>query len=94
MTKDSLGDRMKADYENRMRCFLPRRTYTLLRVDGKSFHSYTRGCGRPFDAELMADMDAAAQALCENITGAQLAFVQSDEISVLLTDFASTQTEA
>ena len=85
---------MKADYERRTRLLLPRRTYTLIRVDGKAFHSYTRGCRRPYDHELMEDMDAAALALCENITGAQLAFVQSDEISVLLTDFAATQTEA
>lgn len=91
---DALGDRMKRDYENRARYYLPRRTYTLLRIDGKSFHNYTRGCRRPFDSELMADMDSAALALCENIDGAKLAFVQSDEISVLLTDFASKHTEA
>ena len=42
----------------------------------------------------MADMDSAAKALCENITGAQFAFVQSDEISILLTDFTTPQTEA
>ena len=92
--KDSLGDRMKADYENRTRFLLPRRTYTLLRVDGRNFHRYTRGCQRPFDLGLMEDMNAAALALCENIEGAQLAYVQSDEISVLLTDFGSPQTEA
>ena len=94
MTKDSLGDRMKADYEHRTRILLPRLTYTLIRVDGKNFHTYTRGCERPFDSGLMEDMDATALTLCENIEGAQLAFVQSDEISVLLTDFATPQTEA
>ena len=94
MNKDSLGDRMKADYERRTRFLLPRRTYTLIRVDGKSFHSYTRGCERPYDVALMEDMDAAALALCENLEGAQLAYVQSDEISVLLTDFAAMQTQA
>jgi tRNA(His) 5'-end guanylyltransferase len=85
---------MKRDYENRTRYYLPRRTYTLLRIDGKSFHNYTRGCQRPFDSDLMADMDTAALGLCENIDGAKLAFVQSDEISVLLTDFASQHSEA
>jgi tRNA(His) guanylyltransferase len=93
-SKDFLGDRMKRDYESRTRHFLPRRTFTLLRVDGKAFHTYTRGCARPYDLNLMADMDAAAKALCENIAGARLAFVQSDEISVLITDFATRQTEA
>jgi tRNA(His) 5'-end guanylyltransferase len=45
--KDPLGDRMKADYEGRTRLLLPRRTYVLIRIDGKSFHAYTRGCARP-----------------------------------------------
>lgn len=93
-SKDALGDRMKADYENRTRYYLPRRSYTLLRADGKAFHTYTRNCARPYDLDLMADMDAAAVALCENIEGAKLAFVQSDEISILLTDFATSHTEA
>lgn len=92
--KDSLGDRMKADYENRTRFLLPRRTYTIIRVDGKNFHRYTRGCQRPYDLGLMEDMDTAALAVCENIEGAQMAYVQSDEISVLLTDFGSPQTQA
>jgi tRNA(His) 5'-end guanylyltransferase len=92
--KDPLGDRMKADYESRTRLFLPRRTYVLIRADGKSFHAYTRGCTRPYDLDLMADMDATAVALCERVEGARLAFVQSDEISLLLTDFATAQTEA
>jgi tRNA(His) 5'-end guanylyltransferase len=85
---------MKSDYENRTRFLLPRRTYTVIRVDGKSFHAYTRGCRRPFDEDLMAAMDAAMIALCENIEGARLGYVQSDEISVILTDFGSPQTEA
>jgi tRNA(His) guanylyltransferase len=92
--KDNLGDRMKCDYENRTRHLLPRRTYTLIRIDGKAFHTYTRSCERPYDVDLMADMDATAIALCEQIMGAQFAFVQSDEISILLTDFATPQTEA
>jgi tRNA(His) 5'-end guanylyltransferase len=92
--KDPLGDRMKADYEGRTRFFLPRRTYSLIRLDGKGFHAYTRGCARPYDLDLMADMDTTAVALCERVEGAKLAFVQSDEISLLLTDFATAQTEA
>ena len=92
--KDDLGDRMKRDYESRTRFLLPRRTYTLIRIDGKAFHTYTRGCNRPYDLDLMADMDAAAAALCKEAQGAVFAYVQSDEISVLLTDFASVTSEA
>lgn len=92
--RDDLGDRMKRSYETRTRFFLPRRTFTLIRVDGRAFYNYTRTCARPFDIDLMADMDATAVALCQEISGARLAYVQSDEISVLATDFESTQTEA
>ncbi len=91
---DSLGDRMKEYYENRTKTFLTRRTYTMLRVDGKAFHTYTRGLERPFDAKFVADMDLTAIYMCENIQGAKLAFVQSDEISILLTDFEKLATSA
>ena len=56
--KDELGDRMKANYENRTRILLPRRTYTMIRIDGKAFHTYTKGCVRPFDTGLIADMNS------------------------------------
>jgi tRNA(His) guanylyltransferase len=92
--KDALGDRMKNNYENRTRYYLPRRTYTLMRVDGRSFHSYTKGCARPYDTDLMDAMDYAAQQMCEGIQGARIAFVQSDEITILITDFEDRQTEA
>jgi tRNA(His) 5'-end guanylyltransferase len=88
----AIGDRMKR-HEAAYRQLLPRRTYSILRVDGKSFHSYLRGCQRPFDEVFMADMDAVAEALCAEISGAVLAYTQSDEISVLYTDFGSPGTE-
>lgn len=88
----AIGDRMKR-HEATYRQLLPRRTYSVLRVDGRSFHSYLRGCARPFDEAFMADMDAVAEALCTEIAGAVLAYTQSDEISVLYTDFGSTGTE-
>jgi len=89
---DDLGNRMKDQYESRTRFLVPRRTYTLLRVDGKAFHTYTRKCIRPFDFGLMEDMDKTAMALCEEIQGAVFAYIQSDEISVLVTDFNETKT--
>jgi tRNA(His) guanylyltransferase len=73
---DSLGNRMKANYENRTRFFVPRRTYTVIRVDGRAFHTFTRGCERPFDARLIAAMDATALFLCREISGAKCAYVQ------------------
>ena len=89
---EKLGDRMKT-YEAATRLVLPRRTYTIIRVDGRAFHSYLRGCQRPYDLEFMIDMDAVAMALCKEISGAVFAYTQSDEISVLLTDFATPGTQ-
>lgn len=91
---DELGTRMKDDFENRSRILLPRRSYTIIRIDGKAFHSYTKGLNRPFDDALIDDMDQTAQYLCENIAGARFAFVQSDEISILITDFDNEGTQA
>lgn len=90
---DTLGDRIKRLYEKVTRYFLPGRTYTIIRVDGKAFHTYTKGLFRPFDAGLIEDMDNTAKYLCEHIQGAKFAFVQSDEISILLTDFDTITTQ-
>lgn len=91
---NGLGDRMKRQYEDRTRVMLPRRTYTIIRVDGKSFHTFTRHCEKPNDITLARSLDKAAQVLCEEAQGASFAYLQSDEISVLLTDFALPTTDA
>ncbi|MEU4825115.1 tRNA(His) guanylyltransferase Thg1 family protein [Actinomadura sp. NPDC023710] len=83
---------MKA-YEQVTRMVVPRRTYTIVRVDGRSFHSFLRHADRPFDDAVMAAMNAVAEALCADMSGAVFAFTQSDECSVLLTDFTGTGTE-
>lgn len=92
--KDDLGNRMKEFYENRTRMYLPRRTYAVIRIDGKAFHTYTKGLQRPFDDGLIEDMNLTAAYLCKNIQGAKCAYVQSDEISVLITDFDDVTTDA
>jgi tRNA(His) guanylyltransferase len=91
-TNTALGDRMKR-YEATTRYTLPRRSYTILRVDGRAFHTYLRGATKPFDEQFMADMNAVAEALCKEISGSVFAYTQSDEISVLATDFDTAQTE-
>lgn len=91
--KDALGDRMKDYYEDRTRIKLPRRTYTIIRIDGKAFHTYTKGLNRPFDDGLIEDMDETTAYLCKNIQGVKFGYVQSDEISLLLTDFDELTTD-
>ena len=93
-SKDDLGTRMKEFYENRYRIFLPRRTNVLIRIDGKAFHTYTRGLNKPYDDGLMEDMNETTKYLCENIQGAKMGYVQSDEISILITDYDDISTSA
>ena len=90
---ENLGQRMK-EYEAATRLTLPRRSYTVIRVDGIAFHTLTKKFKKPFDDQFVQAMNDAAIELCSTVMGAQFAFVQSDEISVLVTDFSRVNTEA
>ena len=92
--KDSLGDRMKNYYENAYRMYLTRRTPVIIRIDGCHFHTFTRGMKKPYDMVLKKAMWNTAIYLCEHIQNARLAYVQSDEISILLVDYNKFTTSA
>uniref|UniRef100_A0A7C3WHF2 tRNAHis guanylyltransferase catalytic domain-containing protein n=1 Tax=Desulfobacca acetoxidans TaxID=60893 RepID=A0A7C3WHF2_9BACT len=94
MEKSDLAQRMKSCYEDPYRIRLTRRTPVILRLDGKAFHSLTRHCQRPYDEHLRDCLCFAACRLCQEIQGAKCAYVQSDEISVLLVDFTRLDTQA
>jgi tRNA(His) 5'-end guanylyltransferase len=93
MKKDSIGDRMKC-YENVTRNYLTRRTPVIMRLDGKAFHTLTRNCVKPFDEFLSDAMISAAKVVMNEAMGAKLAYIQSDEISILLTDYDTLDTES
>lgn len=88
-----LSDRMK-DYESRSDFRLQRKVPVIGRLDGKASHTLTRGLERPFDESFHGCMVAVAAALCENVQGCQAAYTQSDEVTVLLLDTASHDTQA
>ena len=83
MSKDELGERMKG-YERAEagRSFMPRLPI-VIRLDGRSFHTFTRGLDRPWDQGLSDLMLATTSALVEE-TGALVGYTQSDEISLVL----------
>lgn len=91
--KDSLGDRMKR-YESVPKNYLTRRVPVIIRVDGKAFHTFTRGMKKPFDSVLMNTMKDTMKYLCENIQGCVFGYTQSDEITLVLTDYATITTDA
>lgn len=90
---DSLGDRMKK-YEAVPRNFLTRRVPVVIRLDGKAFHTFTKGMRKPFDRILMSTMQLTMRELCKNIQGCVFGYTQSDEITLVLTDYATIQTDA
>lgn len=94
MKKDNLGDRMKENYENRAKTQLLRRTPVIIRVDGKAFHTFTRGFKKPFDDILTEAMQQTMLALCKGIQGCVLGYTQSDEITLILTDYKKLETAA
>lgn len=91
---DAIGSRMKANYEDAYRTYLPKRMPVIIRVDGKSFSSYTRKLQKPWDHNLVEVMDYVGITLCSEIQGAQMAYIQSDEISVLLHNYKTLVSEA
>lgn len=90
---DSLGDRMKK-YESVSRNFLTRRVPAIIRLDGKAFHTFTKGMKKPFDEVLMEAMQRTMKYLCKNIQGCVFGYTQSDEITLVLTDYATIKTDA
>lgn len=91
---DALGTRMKEYYEAVPKTKLMRRTPVAIRIDGKSFHTFTRGFQKPFDAVLMDAMQKTMRYLCENIQGCVFGYTQSDEITLVLIDYQTLTTDA
>lgn len=93
MKYSALDTRMKS-YENVSRVYLTKRTPVIIRIDGKSFHTFTRGLDRPFDRILSNTMKFTALELCKSIQNARIAYTQSDEISIMMYDNTSIECQA
>ncbi len=100
MDKTSLGDRMK-EYESVTQDVLMRRTPVIIRLDGKAFHTFTKRFKdfddslneTPFSTDMKDCMITTATFLTHYIQGARIAYAQSDEISILCTDWATFDTQ-
>ena len=84
---DELGSRMKNFYEAIPKIKLMRRTPVAIRLDGRAFHTFTKGFQKPFDPVLVETMQETMKYLCENIQGCVLGYTQSDEITLILVDY-------
>lgn len=84
---------MKA-YEAVPQIQLTPRMPKIIRIDGRAFHTYTRRFAKPFDDDMYRVWAETASVLCHEISGAKLAYFQSDECSVLVTDYDALGTQA
>lgn len=76
--------------EQDFRSVLKDRSIVGIRLDGKAFHTFTKQFDKPYDHKFMVGMDAAATYVIERVfPNALLAYVQSDEISIIFTDRTS-----
>lgn len=91
---DDLGVRMKTFYEQIPKTKLMRRCPVAIRIDGKAFHTFTRGFQKPFDEVLIESMQETMKYLCENIQGCVLGYTQSDEITLILVDYKKLTSSA
>lgn len=89
---NSLESRMK-DYEQRNRYFLQRKVPVILRIDGQHFHTFLKGFKKPFDPIFIATMQDTLKYLCKNIQGCVFGYTQSDEITLVLIDYANIDSD-
>ena len=94
MSKQGALDTRMKEYEYVSRTYLTRKIPVIIRIDGKAFHSFTKGMCRPFDEILQKSMVETCKYLCQNIMGCKLAYTQSDEISLLLVDYETNESQA
>ena len=90
---DALGQRMK-NYEAISQHYLMRRTPVIIRVDMKAGHTFTKNLSKPWDSIFQQSMQNTMKLMCENIQNAKFGYCQSDEITIILTDYDTLLTDA
>ncbi len=88
----SLGDRMKG-YESQAESRLLRRLPVVVRIDGKAFHTLTSKLERPYCKEFSDVMAETLLGLCTEVSGCVYGYTQSDELTLVLQNDASLDTE-
>lgn len=89
-----LGNRMKNYYEQVSKTKLMRKCPVAIRIDGCHFRTFTKNLNKPFDDIIIKTMQETMKYLCENIQGCILGYTQSDEITLILTDYKNIDSDA
>lgn len=80
--KDNLGNRIKEYELQTTSSKLIKQLPIICRIDGRSFHTFTKGLKRPYDERLSNLMIETSIFLCKE-TNANCVYTQSDEISLV-----------
>ena len=91
---DELGKRMKEFYEGIPKTKLMRRCPVAIRLDIRAAHTFARGFVRPFDEVFGNAMARTMEYLCKNIQGCIFGYKQSDEITLVLSDYRKLTSDA
>jgi len=92
MTTSDLSKRIQS-YEDVTRSYLYKKLPVIIRVDGKSFHKLTSFLDKPYDLRFILAMNQTALESCQLFQCCKFAYLQSDEISFLLSDLDTPNTE-
>jgi tRNA(His) guanylyltransferase len=65
----------------------------FIRIDGRAFHTFTRDLERPFDKALINAMVHAMIETAKEMSGFKFAYHQSDEVTFMLTDLDTYNTQ-
>lgn len=88
-----IGKRMKENYESAYKITLPKRLPLIIRLDGKAWHTLTRGLTKPWCENLCSVMDEVAIELCKQVDSVQTIYIQSDELSLLIHNYKTLQSQ-
>ena len=89
-----LGNRMKNYYEQVSKTKLMRKCPVAIRIDGCHFRTFTKNLNKPFDDIVIKTLQSTMKYLCANIQGCILGYTQSDEITLILTDYKNIDSDA
>lgn len=81
----TLNDRMK-EYESNAKIKLIKKMPVIIRVDGRAFHTFTKGFVKPFDTLFLEAMRKTALDLFKSVPNCRFAYTESDEITLILDD--------
>ena len=90
---EKLSEKMKR-LENVTNISLELKKPVIMRLDGRAFSKYTKGLDKPFDIDLSEVFQWVAYELKGQLDNVKFIYSQSDEISILMTDWTNENTEA